>query len=86
MDKLGLMFNACTYKEFVQFEITGAKKNLRAAMDVFVKLFEPISLPAKEINIERKRIKAEIREDDEKVRWDFSQETLSGKEHRWQIQ
>lgn len=66
LDRLGLMFNACTYKEFVQFEITGAKKHLREAIDVFVKLFEPIGLPAAEIDIERKRIKAEIREDDEK--------------------
>lgn len=66
LDKKGLMFNACTYKEFVQFEITGAKKHIREAIDIFIKVFEPISLPAAEIDIERKRIKAEIREDDEK--------------------
>ena len=29
LDRRGLMFNACTYKEFIQFEITGAKKHLR---------------------------------------------------------
>ena len=66
LDRWGLMFNACTYKEFVQFEITGAAKNFRKAADVLVKLFEPISLPASEIDIERNRIKAEIREDDDK--------------------
>lgn len=66
LDRLGLMFNACTYKEFVQFEITGAAANFKKAVDVFVKIFENIDLPASEINIERKRIKAEIREDDEK--------------------
>lgn len=66
LDKMGLMFNACTYKEFVQFEITGAAKNFCKAVDVFVKLFEAIELPVSEINIERKRIKAEIREEDEK--------------------
>ncbi len=66
LDRYGLMFNACTYKEFVQFEITGAAKNFRKAADVFVKLFEEISLPAAEIDIERNRIKAEIREDDDK--------------------
>ncbi len=66
LDKLGLMFNACTYKEFVQFEITGAAKNFHNAVDVFVKIFEELQLPASEINIERQRIKAEIREDDEK--------------------
>lgn len=67
LDRLGLMFNACTYKEFVQFEITGAAKHFNKAVDVFVKIFETISLPASEIGIERKRIKAEIREDDEKT-------------------
>ena len=66
LDKLGLMFNACTYKEFVQFEITGAAKNFRSAVDIFVRIFEELQLPASEIDIERQRIKAEIREDDEK--------------------
>ena len=55
-----------TYKEFVQFEITGAAKNFNKAVDVFVKLFDEITLPAAEIDIERNRIKAEIREDDDK--------------------
>lgn len=66
LDRLGLMFNACTYKEFIQFEMTGAAKHIRRAIDIFLKLFEPICLPASEIDVERKRIKAEIREDDEK--------------------
>lgn len=66
LDRYGLMFNACTYKEFVQFEITGVPKNFYKAADVFVKLFEEITLPASEIDIERNRIKAEIREDDDK--------------------
>lgn len=66
LDKLGLMFNACTYKEFMQFEITGAATHFREAVDVFVKIFEPMCLPAAEIDIERKRIQAEIREDDER--------------------
>lgn len=66
LDRLGLMFNACTYKEFVQFELTGAKAHIRKAIDVLMKIFEPICLPAAEIQIERSRIKAEIREEDEK--------------------
>ena len=56
LDRYGLMFNACTYKEFVQFEITGAAKNFNKAVDVFVKLFDEITLPAAEIDIERNRI------------------------------
>lgn len=71
LDRLGLIFNACTYKEFVQFEITGARRHFREAADVFLKIFDPISLPASEIDIERKRIKAEIREDDEKSSLSF---------------
>lgn len=71
LDRRGLMFNACTYKEFIQFEITGAKKHLREAIAVFTKLFEPIALPAAEIDIERRRIKAEIREDDERSSLEF---------------
>lgn len=71
LDKLGLMLNACTYKEFVQFEISGAKRHIREAIDIFVKLFEPIGLPASEIDVERKRIKAEIREEDEKSSLSF---------------
>ncbi len=66
LDKRGLMFNACTYREFIQFELTGAKKHIRDGIDVMVRLLEPITLPAKEIQVERKRIKAEIREEDEK--------------------
>lgn len=66
LDRMGLMFNACTYKEFVQFELTGARARIREAIDVLVKVFEPICLPAAEIRIERNRIKAEIREEDEK--------------------
>lgn len=71
LDRLGLILNACTYKEFIQFEITGAEKHIREAIRIFVKLFEPIGLPAREIDIERKRIKAEIREEDEKSSLSF---------------
>lgn len=66
LDKLGLIFSACTYKEFVQFELSGARKHFNEAARIISQLFEPIVLPATEIAIERKRIKAEIRESDEK--------------------
>lgn len=40
LDRLGLMFNACTYKEFVQFEITGAAKNFYKAVDILLKFLK----------------------------------------------
>ncbi len=80
LDRYGLLFNACTYKEFVQFEITGAAKNFKKAADVFVKLFEEISLPAAEIDIERNRIKAEIREDDDRDKLTFFTNQITWKE------
>ncbi len=66
LDQTGLTFNASTGQDCVQFEIVGAKKHFRTAADILSRLFEPIVLSAREIDIERKRIKAEIREEDEK--------------------
>ena len=31
LDKLGLTFSACTYKEFVSIKMTGAEKNFKEA-------------------------------------------------------
>ncbi len=66
LDTYGLTLNASTGQENVQFEIIGATKHFRIACEILSKLFEPITLSANEIDIERKRVKAEIREDDEK--------------------
>lgn len=71
LDRLGLEFNACTYKEFVQFEISGARCHFCEGASLIARLFEPISLPAKEIDVERRRIKAEIRESDEESTLSF---------------
>ena len=66
IDRLGLEFNASTYSEMVQFYISGAKEKLTVAIDIFLKLFSPIILSADEIKREGDRIKAEIRENDER--------------------
>ena len=66
VDSLGLEFNASTYSEMVQFYISGAKEKLPSAIDIFLKLFSPIVLSADEIKREGDRIKAEIRENDER--------------------
>jgi predicted Zn-dependent peptidase len=66
LDRLGLEFNASTYSEMVQFYISGASKRLPDAIDIILKAFSPIKLSAEEIKREGERIKAEIREGDER--------------------
>ncbi|MCI8505941.1 MAG: insulinase family protein [Lachnospiraceae bacterium] len=66
LDKLGLSLNGATYKEFVHFTISGASVHFREAARIFLKLLEPLALSEEEIDTERKRILAEIREYDKK--------------------
>jgi predicted Zn-dependent peptidase len=66
LDRYGLEFNASTYSEMVQFYISGADTHFRIAADIIVKLLCPITLSPAEINLERGRIRAEIREVDER--------------------
>lgn len=58
----GLSFNACTYKEFVYFEISGLPAGLSFAAELIEKMFLPFDLTAEEYRTEKQRIKAEIRE------------------------
>lgn len=71
LDKLGLSFEGYTYREFVQFKITGALQHYPDAVDIFMKIFEPMRIPASDLQVEKKRIKAEIREDDDKSTLDY---------------
>ena len=50
----------------VQFYVSGAMHSFDFAADVITKLFSPIVLDKSEIDVERRRIKAEIREVDDK--------------------
>lgn len=61
----GLSFNACTYKEFVSFEIAGLPTGLTFAAELMEKMFLPFDLTAEEYRTEKQRIKAEIREESE---------------------
>ena len=65
LDRRGVEFNASTYAEMVQFYLSGAKDKFRFATDVLSHIFSPIVLGREEIEAERKRIKAEIREGDD---------------------
>lgn len=67
LDRLGLEFNASTYSEMVQFYISGAAKNFDTAAEIISRLLMPIVLSADEIVAECDRIKAEIRESDDRT-------------------
>ena len=74
LDKKGIEFNATTYNELVRFYISGATENFNLSAEIFAKLLSPIVLSPREISLERDRIKAEIREGDDKT----SLSTFSG--------
>lgn len=61
----GLGFNACTYKEFVHFEISGLPMGLPFAAELMERMFQPFDLTQEEYRTEKQRIKAEIREESE---------------------
>ena len=65
LDRLGLEFNGCTYKEFMQFVITGATVHFNEAAEILTAIFEPFVLPSADIATERRRVKSELREADE---------------------
>jgi len=65
LDRCGIEFNAATYQELVQFYASGSPKAFKTAAEAISALLCPIALTAKEISLERERIKAEIREADE---------------------
>ncbi len=66
LDSKGIEFNASTYAEMVQFYISGAKKNFKLSAEIIAKLLSPVILAKSDVDAERKRIKAEIRESDDK--------------------
>lgn len=72
LDKLGAYFNGCTYKELVEFKITGATKNFKKCSDIIARAFLPLEFDDKDMETERKRIKSEIREDDDESTIDYA--------------
>lgn len=71
LDRLGLEFSACTCRELIQFKITGAARHFDTAAELLSQIFAPMRLSAAEVAMERRRIKAEIREDGERRSLDF---------------
>ena len=66
LDKYGLAFNASTASEMVQFYVSGSPKNFSMGASILALVLSPIILDSGSISVERDRIKAEIRESDEK--------------------
>jgi len=67
LDRYGLDFNATTYNEMVHFYISGVPSSFRVASEIISRVFDPISVSAAEFGAERDRIKAELREADERT-------------------
>ena len=62
LDREGVEFNASTYAEMVQFYISGSASHFAIAAEIISKLLSPIVLDKSELDTERQRVKAEIRE------------------------
>ena len=66
LDRYGMEFNATTYSEMVQFYISGASCHFGVAAEMISRILSPIILNRGELEAERARIKAEIREASDK--------------------
>jgi len=67
----GIDVQGTTYKEFIHFEINGPSNEFRFAIDILCGFFDEIKLTKIELDKEKKRIKAEIREKDERNSLDY---------------
>ena len=67
LDKHGIEFNASTFSEMVQFYVSGSSPSFDIAASVITTLLSPIILPPAEVKTESDRIKAEIREGDDRT-------------------
>lgn len=66
LDRYGIEFNASTYSEMVQFYVSGASEHFDIGAEIISKVLSPIVLSPGEISAEAARIRAEIRENDER--------------------
>ncbi len=66
LDRLGLEFNASTFRDCIQFYVSGALPHIKEAAALLCRLFSPIAMHGAAFEAERRRIKAEIRESDDK--------------------
>lgn len=67
----GIDFQGCTYKEFIRFSLNGPKNEFLVAAEILCNIFDCINLSKSEFDNEKRRIKAEIRENDERSSIDY---------------
>ena len=67
LDRHGIEFNASTFSEMIQIYVSGAVERFSMGVDVLTKVFSPIVLDRTALVAEKKRVKAEIRESDDKT-------------------
>ena len=65
-DKYGVQINAATYKEFTTFYVKGLPEGFDFACSVMAMMFDPLDVTPNDLTVERERVKAEIKEDDDK--------------------
>ncbi len=61
---MGATFDACTYKEFMEFTISAASSHFDGCAALIARLLAPLSVSARDVVVERRRVQNEIREDD----------------------
>ena len=71
LDRLGLAVEGVTYREFLQFSVTGAPAHFAEAAQILSYALLPLRLTAEDLSTERARVKAEIREEGERTSLDF---------------
>ena len=76
LDRLGLSVEGVTYREFLQFSISGAPAHFAEAVRILSLALAPLNLSAEDLRTERARIKAEIREEGERASLDFFTDRL----------
>lgn len=67
----GIDFQGCTYKEFIRFSLNGPKNEFLVAAEILCNIFDCINLSKSEFDNEKRRIKAEIRENNERSSIDY---------------
>ena len=82
LDRFGLAVEGITYREFLQFSVTGAPIHFHTAAKILSLALMPLNLTGEDIRTERDRVKAEIREEGERSTLDyFTDRLLFGEDH-----
>ena len=81
LDRLGLAVEGVTYREFLQFSVTGAPAHFAVAARILSYALLPFRLTAEDLRTERARVRAEIREEGERTSLDYFTDTLLYGEH-----